>query len=114
AQRLAEDDGVDRLVHDLLEAGHVDAGLLRIEIYEALEVGVVEGFVAGGATVLRSADADDLLNADDADAGEADSGGRRLGLRVAARRGHRLDGFGHAFSMPSLLCGLAEVPKKWV
>ena len=48
AEGLAEDDGVDGLVDDLLEAGHVDAGLLGVEVDEALEVGVVEGFVAGG------------------------------------------------------------------
>ena len=41
-ERLAEHDLVDRLADDLLEAGHVDAGLARIEVDEALEVGVVE------------------------------------------------------------------------
>ena len=39
AQRLAEDDVVDRLVDDLLEARHVDAGLARVEVDEALELG---------------------------------------------------------------------------
>ena len=39
---LAEHDLVDRLVEDLLEARHVDAGLLRVEVDEALELGVVE------------------------------------------------------------------------
>ena len=42
AQGLAEDDGVDRLVDDLLEARHVDAGLARVEVDEALELGEVE------------------------------------------------------------------------
>ena len=83
AERLAEDDRVDGLVDDLLEAGHVDAGLLGIEIHEALEIRVVERLVPRCAAVLGSADPDDLLDADDADAGEADPGGGCLRLRVA-------------------------------
>ena len=39
---LAEDDLVDRLADDLLEARHVDAGLVRVEVDEALELGVEE------------------------------------------------------------------------
>src|SRR5919106_289198 len=81
AECLAEDDGVDGLVDDLFEAGHVDAGLLGVEVDEALEVRVVEGLVlhiTGCSSprweppritaVLGGADADDLLDADDADA----------------------------------------------
>src|SRR4029077_534746 len=94
---LAEDDVVDGLVDDLFEAGHVDARLLGIEVDEAFEVGVVEGFVTGIAAVLGAADADDLLDADDADAGEADPGGRGLGLCVAARCGDGRSGIGHRF-----------------
>ncbi len=92
-ERFAEDDGVDRLVDDLLEPGHVDAGLLGVEVDEALEVGVVEGFVAGRTAVLRPADSDDLLDADDADAGEADpgGGGLRPGRRGSERRRFRSD-----------------------
>ena len=52
AKRLAEDDRVDGLVDDLLEAGHVDAGLLGVEVDEALEVGVVEGLVSRWPAVL--------------------------------------------------------------
>ena len=66
AKCLAEHDLVDRLVHDFLEAGHVDAGLLGVEVDGALEIGVVEGLGAVGG------DADDLFHACDADAGEAD------------------------------------------
>ena len=65
AEGLAEDDLVDGLADDFLEARHVDAGLLRVEIHEALEVGVVEVL---GAVRL---DADHLLDAGDADPGEA-------------------------------------------
>ena len=39
---LAEHDLVDRLADDLLEARHVDAGLLGVEVDEALELGVEE------------------------------------------------------------------------
>ena len=41
-QRLAEDGLVDRLVDDLLEAGHVGAGLPRVEVDVALELGEEE------------------------------------------------------------------------
>ena len=43
---LADHDLVDRLVHDLLEARHVHAGLLRVEVHVALERRVVELLVA--------------------------------------------------------------------
>ena len=101
AEGLAEDDGVDRLVDDLLEARHVDTGLLRVEVDEAFEVGVVEGFILGGAAVLAGADADDLLDADDADPGEAHPGRRCLRLGVAARCCDRLCGVGG-------LCGVGH------
>ncbi len=86
AEGFAEDDRVDRLVDDLLEAGHVDAGLLGVEVDEALEVRVVEGFIARRAPVLGTAYADDLLDADHADAREADAGRGCLGLGVAGGR----------------------------
>jgi hypothetical protein len=73
----------------------VDAGLLRVEVDEALEVGVVQRLITRIAAVLTAANADDLLDADDADAGQADSGGRGLGLSVAGGRGDGLDGVGH-------------------
>src|SRR3954470_12226732 len=60
-ERLPEHDLVDRLADDLLEAGHMDAGLLRVEVDEALELGVEEVLDAVGL------DADDLLDAGDAD-----------------------------------------------
>ena len=52
AEGLAEDDRVDRLVDDLLEARHVDPGLARVEVDEALELGEVErpGVAAGAVT----------------------------------------------------------------
>ena len=50
-ERVVEDGVVDRLVDDLLEAGHVDARLARLEVDEALELGEVEagGGVAGAS-----------------------------------------------------------------
>ena len=69
-------DLVDRLVDDLLEARHVDARLLRVEVHVALELGVVELLVA----VDR--DAEDLLDAGDADARKADARRGRAGLDV--------------------------------
>ena len=75
-ERLAEDDLVDRLADDLLEAGHVDAGLLRVEVDEALEAGVEEVLGAVGL------DPDHLLDAGDPDAGEADLGGGQRSLDV--------------------------------
>ena len=82
-QRLAEDDLVDRLVDDLLEARHVDAGLLRVEVDEALELGVEE---AARRPPSALGDADHLLDAGDADPREADLGRRGGGLDVGARR----------------------------
>ena len=110
-QGLAEDDGVDGLVDDLLEAGHVDAGLLRVEVDEAFEVGVVEGLVAGLAAVLGAADADDLLDADDADAGEADSGGGGLGLGVAAGGKRLLGGIAHLIKYAEVVVRERSNPK---
>src|SRR5918992_2336080 len=63
---LAEDDLVDRLVHDLLESRHVRALLLRPEVDVALELGVEELLHA-----VR-ADPDHLLDAGDPDAREAE------------------------------------------
>ena len=73
-KRLAEHDLVDRLVHDLLESGHVDAGLLGVEVDEALEVGVEEGLGSVGG------DADLLLDAGYPNPREAEAcrGRRRL------------------------------------
>ena len=85
-ERLAEHDLVDRLGDDFLEAGHVDARLARIEVDEALEVGVVEVLVAVGL------DPDHLLDAGDADPGEADHRLRRRGLDVGGCRGDRCSG----------------------
>ncbi len=80
---LPEDDLVDRLADDLLEARHVDAGLLRVEVDEALEVGVEEVLDAVGL------DPDHLLDAGDSDAREADLGGRQGALDVGERLGWR-------------------------
>ena len=86
-QRFGQHPLVDRLVDDLLEAGHVGAGLPRLEVDEALELGEEElaGLavvaVAGGARV----DPDHLLDADDADAGEADLGAGAARLDVGSR-----------------------------
>ena len=64
AQGLIEDDPVDRLVDDLLEARHVDAGLLRVEVDEALELGEVEAAVARRPVAAGSGgDVDHLLDA---------------------------------------------------
>ena len=70
AEGLAEHDLVDRLADVLLEARHVDAGLARLEVDEALEVGVVEVLGAVGL------DPDHLLDPGDADPREADLGRR--------------------------------------
>ena len=83
AQRLAEDDVVDRLVDDLLEARHVDARLLRVEVDEALELGEVEAAAALVAVAAGGGgDVDHLLDPAHADAGEADRGRRAPGLDV--------------------------------
>jgi len=68
--------GVDRLVYDLLEARHVDAGLLGREIDERLELGVVELLFA------VDLDPDHLLDAGHADSRKADRRRRGGGLRV--------------------------------
>ncbi len=78
---FAEDYLVDRLPDDLLEARHVDAGLLRVEVDEALHLGEVEVL---GAVDL---DADHLLDPGDADPREADLGRRGRGLDVRCGRG---------------------------
>ncbi len=75
---LADHDVVDRLVHDLLEARHVDARLLRVEVDVALERSVVELLGA----VRR--DADDLLDAGDADARQAHPRRGHAGLHVGS------------------------------
>ena len=77
---LAEDDLADRVVDDLLEARHVRALLLRAEVDEALELGVVELLGAGRA------DADDLLDVRHADARERHVDGRTPGLDVGLAR----------------------------
>ena len=87
AQRLAEDDLVDRLVDDLLEARHVDSRLARVEVDEAFElgeevVGPGRRAVAGGSAM--PADSDHLLDSADADAGEAHLGSRPRRLYVAS------------------------------
>ena len=71
-RRLAEDDLADRLVDDLLEARHVRALLLTAQIDEALQARE-EQLVAN---------VDDLLDACDADAREADLDTRRARLDV--------------------------------
>ena len=80
-ERLAQHDFVDRLADDLLEAGHVDARLLWVEVDEALEPGVEEVLDAVGL------DPDHLLDAGDADAREPDLRRRQRGLNVGGRRG---------------------------
>ena len=86
-ERLAEHDRVDRLADDFLEARHVDAGLARVEVDEALEVGVVEVLLAVGL------DPDHLLDPGHADPREADLGRRHPGLHVGRRReGRRING----------------------
>jgi RNA polymerase primary sigma factor len=81
-ERLAEDHRVDRLGDDLLEAGHVDPGLLRIEIDETLEIGVEEVLGAVGG------DPDHLLDTGDPDPGEADLGRGESGLDVGRADRH--------------------------
>jgi hypothetical protein len=85
-ERLAQDDLVDGLVHDLLEARHVRALLLRTEVDEAFELGVEELLAA-----VR-ADADHLLDAGHADAREAHFGLGTAGLDVACEE---CDALGH-------------------
>jgi hypothetical protein len=75
-ERLAEDDLVDRLVDDLLEARHVRALLARSEVDEALELGVEELFLTGGP------DPHDLLDAGHADPRQAHVGAGPPGLDV--------------------------------
>ena len=78
---LAEDHLADRVVDDLLEARHVRALLARAEVDEALELRVEQLL----DPVL--ADADDLLDAGDADARERQREVRNLGLDVLDGRG---------------------------
>ena len=80
-RRLAQHDLADRLVDDLLEARHVRALLLAAQVDEALQARE-EQLVA---------DADDLLDARDADAREPD---RRLAERATARPRRRPRGDG--------------------
>jgi hypothetical protein len=74
---LAEDDLVDRLVNDLLEARHVRALLMRAEVDVALELGVEE--LLGAVRPVP----DHLLDAGDPDAREAQLGRGTPGLDVA-------------------------------
>jgi hypothetical protein len=67
-ERLAQHHLVDRLADDLLESGHVDAGLPRVEVDEALEAGVEEVL---GPVRLHP---DHLLDPGDADPREAHLG----------------------------------------
>ena len=69
---LAEDDLADRLVDDLLEAGHVGTLLETAEVDEAVQA-CMEELVP---------DPDDLLDAPDADPGQAHGDSRRAGLDV--------------------------------
>src|SRR4029079_12640241 len=87
AQRLTEDDAVDRLADHLLEARHVDTGLPRVEVDEAFELGeevVARAVSAVAGDSAMPADADHLLDAADADAGEAHLGARSRRLYVAS------------------------------
>ncbi len=87
AQRLGQHDAVDRLVDDLLEARHVDAGLLRVEVDQALELGEVEIAGLGVAVAAgRGGHAQHLLDAAHADAGEADLDCGATRLDVGGRR----------------------------
>ena len=79
SQRLADHDLVDRLVDLLLEARHVDALLLRVEVAEAGQLGLEEPLVA------VVADADRLGGARHAGAGEADGGGGLDSCRSSGR-----------------------------
>ena len=83
---LAEDDLVDRLSDDLLEAGHVDPCLLGVEVDEALHLGEVEML---GAVDL---DPDHLLDPGYSNPREADlrRGGGGLHVGGADREGGRL------------------------
>ena len=80
-RRLVEDDLPDRFVDDLLEARHVCALLVWPELDDALE--------ACGEQLLVSVllDPDDLLDAGDADAGQAELDARPLRLDVDERNG---------------------------
>ena len=84
-QGLGENGLVDRLVDDLLEAGHVGAGLLRAAVYVGLELGEEE--LRPAAVGAFGLDPDDLLDAADADAREADLGARAARLHVGTGRG---------------------------
>ena len=88
-ERLSEDDLVDRLADDLLEARHVRTLLGRVEIDEALELCIEELLVA-----VR-ANANHLLDARDADAREADVRGGTARLHVV-RRSENRGAFAHA------------------
>ena len=85
AQGLGRDHGVDRLVDDLLEARHVHAGLAWLEVDHALQLGEIEA----------PGDVDHLLDAVDADPGQADlrrrarRPGRRGSRRVSLGRRHQ-------------------------
>jgi hypothetical protein len=99
---LVDDHLADDVVDDLLEARHVRALLLRTEIHEAFEV---RGEQLGVAVGLP--DADHLLDAGDADAGErdVDGGGRRLDVGLAGESGG-LHGLWHA----EYLCAFTHPP----
>ena len=89
-QRLADHDGVDRLVHNLLETRHVNARLARIQVNEALECRVVELLGSGGR------DPDDLLDPCYPDSGKADLGCRSARLNVGCVNCYRaVSGGGH-------------------
>jgi hypothetical protein len=81
ARALSEHHLVDGLVDHLLEARHVRALLLRGQVHEALELGVVELFSPVGP------EPDHLLHACHADAGEAYSRGRPARLNVVVAGG---------------------------
>ena len=89
---LAQDHLVDRLVDDLLEARHVRALLIRVEIDEAFELRVEELLAP-----VRP-DADDLLDAGDADAREAHL--RRWAARLDVRG--LLHKFSHRIRKPTI------------
>jgi hypothetical protein len=99
AQCLREDRLVDRLVDDLLEAGHMHASLSRIEIDETLELGEEEASTVRQTAVAvgggSAGDVDDLLDPSDAYAGQSDLGRGPAGLDVSAFGGENLFGLTH-------------------
>src|SRR5215211_962577 len=82
---FAEDDLVDRLVHDLFEARHMRPLLLRAEVDQAFELCIKQ--LLGPVR----ANADDFLDTGDAHAREAQVGRRPARLDVAPEKRASLD-----------------------